>query len=276
MDTNKSAPCLPQSDRSTSVAAGHWVLARAGKRVLRPGGLKLTNRMLDAAGLSGKKVLEFAPGLGRTATLMLERGIASYTGVDQDPDAAARVQAAVGPKGTVVNANAQSTGLEAESAQVVVGEAMLSMQGDKGKREIIVEAFRLLEPGGCYAIHELGLTPDSIDVELADQLRRRLARTIRVNARPLTRSEWCELLEQAGFCIEWVGYEPMALLSLRRNLADEGVGGVVRILRNVARDKELRRRVLDMRATFNDYRDNLTGIAIVARKPATNLEEKEI
>lgn len=96
------------------------MLARAGKRVLRPGGLKLTNRMLDAAGLSGKKVLEFAPGLGRTSTLMLDRGIASYTGVDQDPDAAARVQAAVGPMGTVVNANAQSTGLEAESAQMVL------------------------------------------------------------------------------------------------------------------------------------------------------------
>ena len=207
---------------------------------------------------------------------MLERGIASYTGVDQDPDAVARVQAAVGPRGRVVNANAQSTGLEAESAQVVVGEAMLTMQGDKGKQEIIAEAFRLLEPGGCYAIHELGLTPDSIGAELADQLRRRLARTIRVNARPLTRSEWCALLEQAGFSIEWVGYEPMALLSPRRNLADEGVGGVVRILRNVARDKELRRRVLDMRATFNEYRDSLTGIAIVARKPTASLEEKEI
>ena len=153
---------------------------------------------------------------------------------------------------------------------------MLTMQGDKGKREIIAEAFRLLEPGGCYAIHELGLTPDSIGAELTDQLRRRLARTIRVNARPLTRGEWCALLEQAGFCIEWVGYEPMALLSPRRNLADEGVVGVMRIMRNVARDKELRRRVLDMRATFNKYRDNLTAIAIVARKPAANLEEKEI
>jgi hypothetical protein len=27
---------------------GHWVLARAGKRVLRPGGLELTRQMLDA------------------------------------------------------------------------------------------------------------------------------------------------------------------------------------------------------------------------------------
>ena len=67
----------------------------------------------------------------------------------------------------------------------------------------------------------------------------------------------------------------MALLSPRRTLADEGLVGVMRIMRNVARDRQLRRRVLDMRATFNEYRDNLTGIAIVARKPAASLEEKE-
>lgn len=267
MATSNVESRLPQSDRATSVAAGHWVLARAGKRVLRPGGLKLTNRMLDAADLPGKKVVEFAPGLGRTATIMLDKELTSYTGVDEDPDAVARAQAAIGSRGTVVTAQAQSTGLESESTEVVVGEAMLTMQGDKGKRSIISEAFRLLEPGGCYVIHELGLTPDSIDAELADQLRQRLARTIRVNARPLTRTEWCELLEQAGFSIEWVGFEPMALLSMRRNIADEGFSGVIRILRNVARDKNLRHRVLEMRALFKEYSENLTGIAIVARKP---------
>ena len=267
MGTNTSQPPLPQSDRSTNVAAGHWVLARAGKRVLRPGGLKLTNRLLDAAELQDKRVVEFAPGLGRTAAIMLERDIASYVGVDQDVDAVTRVQSVVGSRGTVVNASAESTGLESDSAQVVVGEAMLTMQGEKGKRAIIAEAFRLLESGGVYAIHELGLTPDTIDAELADQLRKRLAKTIRVNARPLTRREWCGLLEEAGFDIEWVGTEPMALLSMRRNLADEGFGGVLRILRNVARDRDLRHRVLEMRRTFNEYRDNLTGIAIIARKP---------
>ncbi|KGF24181.1 methyltransferase domain-containing protein [Corynebacterium sp. MSK044] len=267
MGTNGSQPPLPQSDRSTNVAAGHWVLARAGKRVLRPGGLKLTNRLLDAAELQDKRVVEFAPGLGRTATIMLERDIASYVGVDQDVDAVTRAQSVVGSRGTVVNASAESTGLERGSAQVVVGEAMLTMQGEKGKRAIIAEAFRLLEPGGLYAIHELGLTPDTIDAELADQLRKRLAKTIRVNARPLTRREWCGLLEESGFDIEWVGTEPMALLSMRRNLADEGFGGVFRILRNVVRDRDLRHRVLEMRRTFNEYRDNLTGIAIIARKP---------
>lgn len=44
---------------------GHWLLARAGKRVLRPGGLTLTRRMLNALNISGHdRVIEFAPGPG--------------------------------------------------------------------------------------------------------------------------------------------------------------------------------------------------------------------
>lgn len=157
-------PSIPQSDRSTKTAAGHWVLARAGKRVLRPGGLKLTTRMLDKADISGREVVEFAPGLGRTAKLIVDRGVSSYVGVDQDPDAVANVQDVVTPHGgKVINAQAQNTGLPDASADVVIGEAMLTMQGEKGKDEIVAEAFRLLAPGGCYAIHELGLTPNDID-----------------------------------------------------------------------------------------------------------------
>ena len=240
---------LPQSDRSTSTAAGYWVLARAGKRVLRPGGLKLTKRMLSAANMQGKKIVEFAPGLG--------------------PAAVARVEAIVKPHGgTVINAKAQETGLSSESAEVVVGEAMLTMQGEKAKAEIAAEAFRLLKPGGRYAIHELGLTPNDIDPELADGLRKQLARTIRANARPLTENEWRAVLTNAGFEVEWRGFAPMASLSLRRNLADEGLLGVARIIRNLIRDKDLRARVLQMRSTFNKYRDHLTGIAIVAKKPS--------
>lgn len=42
---NGSLP-LPQSDRDVEHLQGHWLLARIGKRVLRPGGKKLTGRML--------------------------------------------------------------------------------------------------------------------------------------------------------------------------------------------------------------------------------------
>lgn len=49
---------------------GHWVLAAAGKRVLRPGGLALTQRMLEALAIGPQdRVVEFAPGLGVTARM---------------------------------------------------------------------------------------------------------------------------------------------------------------------------------------------------------------
>ena len=57
---------LPISQRPASTAPGHWVLARVGKRVLRPGGLELTLQMLSNARLTGARVVEFAPGLGRS------------------------------------------------------------------------------------------------------------------------------------------------------------------------------------------------------------------
>ena len=62
-----SAVPLPYADRPIAIAPGHWVLARAGKRVLRPGGAALTADMLDHARLAGADVVELAPGLGRTA-----------------------------------------------------------------------------------------------------------------------------------------------------------------------------------------------------------------
>jgi hypothetical protein len=41
---------------------GHWVLARLGKRVLRPGGLQLTRKMLKALRIRrADDVVEFDP-----------------------------------------------------------------------------------------------------------------------------------------------------------------------------------------------------------------------
>lgn len=212
--------------------------------------------------------MEFAPGLGKTAEQIIENNIASYTGIDSDEAAVTRITGITAPvNGKVRQAQAQETGLEDNSADVVIGEAMLTMQGEKNKEAIIAEARRILRPGGRYAIHELALVPDDIDPEYADGLRRKLAQVIRVNARPLTVKEWTNLLEQAGFEVEEVNTAPKLLLSTRRNIADEGVLGVLKILRNVLRDKDLRARVLEMRQTFNEYKQYLAGIGIIARLP---------
>ena len=262
-----SQNALPISQRPASTAPGHWVLARVGKKVLRPGGLELTLQMLSDAKLTGSRVVEYAPGLGRTASEILAARPASYTGIEKDPVAAKQVAELVGARGTVVNADAAETGLDAGSADVVVGEAMLTMQGEKAKRAIISEAVRLLAPGGRYAIHELAVQPDNIDEELHTRIRQDLARAIHVNARPLTCEQWAELLEECGLVVETIQTAPMALLDFSRNVRDEGFVQTLRIIRNVLSDRELRERVLGMRKTFRTYQQWMCGVTIVARKP---------
>ncbi len=77
----------------TARMPGHWLLARLGKCVLRPGGVELTRRMLSALSVSPQDdVVEFAPGLGLTARAVLECNPRTYTAVEQDAQAAERIR----------------------------------------------------------------------------------------------------------------------------------------------------------------------------------------
>ena len=257
-------------DRDEAHLQGHWLLAKLGKKVLRPGGKKLTNWMIDNANPTNKRVVEFAPGLGITAAEILDRNPKTYTGVDQDPDAATATtlstkQARLGIPTEVINGVASDTGLPAGSADLVVGEAMLTMQGEKGKAAIVSEANRILATGGRYAIHELLLTPNNVDQTVADNLRKALATTIKVNARPLTATEWSELLENNGFKVLSIKVAPMGLLQPKQMVADEGPR-VLKIMFNLARNPQARKRVLAMRKVFSENAQNLGAISIIAEK----------
>lgn len=267
MSIDKEGAALPFAQRRADDTPGHWLLARLGKRVLRPGGLGLTQRLLDRADIAGSDVVELGPGLGRSAAEITKLGPRSYIGVEKDEDAAQITAKRVAPHGQVVTADASDTGLPEVSADIVIGEAMLTMQSETAKQAIVAEAVRVLRPGGRYAIHELGLHPDELDPQFKTELQQAFARVIKVNARPLTIAEWRALLEGHGLIVEWTGTAPMELLKIRRNLADEGLRGTARIVRNVLRDPDARRRVLSMRALFRQHRDTLRGVAIVARRP---------
>ena len=171
---------LPFAGRRAEHAPGHWLLARLGKRVLRPGGQGLTRQLIEHARVAEADVVELAPGLGRTAAELCAGHPRSYVGVEKDEDAARLTERAVGTRGRVVNSDAADTGLPDASADVVIGEALLQM---------------------------------------------------------------------------------------RRNLADEGVGGTLRIIVNLVRDPDARRRVLAMRSLFRRHQSVLRGFALVAVKP---------
>jgi SAM-dependent methyltransferase len=266
--SRRRAPVVaPLGSRAAATVAGHWLLARLGKRVLRPGGARLTRALLTGTTLAGADVVELAPGLGRTAADIIAHRPRSYVGVEGDREAARTVAQVVEGVGRVQLADAAATGLPGGCADVVIGEAMLSMQTDTTKEAIVAEAVRLLRPGGRYGIHELALTPDTIADETKATIVQGLARAIRVNARPLTVAEWQQLLAGHGLVIDKVLTAPMALLQPRRLVADEGPWGAVRFAVNVLTRTDARRRVLEMRRTFRRHRAHLAAVGLIAHKP---------
>jgi SAM-dependent methyltransferase len=264
-----STPCvLDQRSPPLAKMPGHWLLARMGKRVLRPGGLELTHKLVTALQIGAEdEVVEFAPGLGTTARLTLGHHPLRYTAVERDESAARRVrQILTGPDQRCVIGLAEDTGLPAESATAVYGEAMLSMQMAATKDRIVAEAARLLRPGGRYGVHELCLVPDDIDDSTTAAIGRDLSEHIHVGVRPLTAAGWQALLESHGFEITYEARAPMQLLELGRIVRDEGWSGAARFLFNVLRSPAARRRIESMRQVFRRHREHLAAIVLVGHK----------
>ncbi|HRN55567.1 MAG TPA: class I SAM-dependent methyltransferase [Agriterribacter sp.] len=247
---------------------GHWILAKMGKRVLRPGGRELTEILINNMNINpSDDVVEFAPGLGFTASLTCAKKPNSYTGVDKNKQAAGLALKSVNyNRARIIVADASDTTLPDACATKVYGEAMLTMQPSEHKKAIIREAARLLKPGGYYGIHELGLQPDHISDEVKQSVYKDLSANIRVHARPLTVTEWSRLLQEEGFEIVKIDTNPMALLELRRVLQDEGFFRMLKIMFNVMRYGDLRKRILQMRRIFRKHKNDMSAVAIIAKK----------
>ncbi len=259
---------LPGAKMAAAKMPGHWLLARLGKRVLRPGGLELTRSMLRALDIRpSDKVVEFAPGLGATMRLVLDFHPASYTGVEENEVAVDRIDSTLTSiRHKCLVGSATNTGLPDKSATVVYGEAMLTMQGAAQKCQIAREAARILQAGGRYGIHELCLVPDDLDESIKQEIQRVLCGAIHVGARPLTAAEWQVLLEAEGFNVRSQMLCPMRLLKADRLVQDEGLAGALRFAWNLYRDPEARHRVLAMRRVFAKYRPHLAAIVLVGIK----------
>lgn len=247
---------------------GHWILAKMGKKVLRPGGKELTIKMIDNLQIDAQdSIVEFAPGLGFTAAIALKKNPKSYTGVELNEEAASILRKKIKGENTrIIVGNAANSALENDSYDKVYGEAMLTMQSDQKKSEIIKEARRLLKKGGFYGIHELGLQPDNIGEDVKSEIQRALAHTIKVNARPLTVKEWTALLEKEGFRAIKTSTNPMHLLEKKRIIADEGFFRTLKIVFNILTHPKARKRILAMRKVFRKYENQLNAVSIVAQK----------
>ncbi len=252
----------------------HWLMARLGKRVLRPGGLETTRWLIDRAAISpADDVVELAPGLGRTAMLIVARRPRTYTGVERDRDAARTAERTLVGAGyqpvRVLHGDAAAVPLDDRSASIVIGEAMLSMQTAANKRAIMAQAYRLLRSGGRYLIHELAVEGDNIDSARLTAIQADLSESIHVGVRIGTMQDWLGWLEQAGFVIEHTKTVPMRLLEPGRLIRDEGVAGAAGFVVNALRTPGAAHRLRSVRRTFRRHAPYLRAVGVVARRPPT-------
>jgi SAM-dependent methyltransferase len=259
---------VPGARLDPATMPAHWLLARLGKKVMRPGGLPVTYALLAGLGIGpDDDVVDLAPGLGVTVRLVHEAGPASFRGLERSEVEAERARRlSGGVPYTCVVAEPEDTGLAGGSASVVYGEAVLSLETDATKRKIIAEAARLLRPGGRLGLHELLLRPDDLPDPKKREIEDQLTRTLRVRARPLTLPEWKALLDEGGFEVTFASAAPLLLLSPPTFVRDEGLGGTVRFVGRTVRQPVAVKRMSVIWKVFRRYRQHLGAVALVARK----------
>lgn len=239
-------------------------LAKMGKKVLRPGGIRLSQTLLENVSVTARSVLEFAPGRGATANLIIKERPLTYHGIEHHADFAAMLHFKNDDYRVVVG-SAHRTCLAANSRDVAIGEAFLSLQADAPKEQILKEACRVLRPGGFYLLHELTIA-DGITPEKHTQLLRDMKDVLKVNASPLRTAEWVALAQRTGFAVVHAFEEPMALLNRKRMIQDEGFLNVLRVLANVLIHRGALKRIRAIRSLFTTNKNNLNAIGLILQK----------
>jgi len=227
MSKSQTVPEINFSDPSTMPI--YALLIQMGKKVLRPGGMGLTRRMLEMLNINASdEVVEFAPGTGDTAKIVLSYQPALYTAIERDQDLVKFVSSYLdGSNQQCLLGRAEETGLPDSSCSVVYGEAMMNMMPNDTKQMVIDESARILKLGGRYGFHEVYLKPDDID----DIKRDEIAQAFRAATR-----------------------------------VDEGFFGALRFVSKLVGYPAARKRLLAMRSALRKYENYISAVTFVSKK----------
>ncbi len=248
-----------------ATAPGHQVLAAAGKRILRPGGKAATEQLFTWADFQpGETVLELAASFGESAIAIAKRFNVRVVGVEKNPDSVAKARenikaAGLSDRVTIIEGDIFQLDKITDKFNYVLAEAILTMQSDAGKAKILSAIKNHLKPGGKFLSHEMLVRSNESEV------RKSLSQTIRVNANPLTLSEWETACREASLTLQQQQTGTMGLLNLGQMVRDEGLLGTVKIAWNVLTNPNLRQRVLQMRRNFQKYRNDIGYIVFWAK-----------
>jgi cyclopropane fatty-acyl-phospholipid synthase-like methyltransferase len=248
-----------------STAPGYRVLAAAGKKILRPGGKLATEQLFAWADFKpGETVLELASSYGESAIAIAKRFNVSVVGVEQDPDSVAKARANIEVAGlsdyiSIVEGDIFQLDRITDKFDYVLAEAILTMQSNPGKAKILSMICDRLKPSGKFLAHELLVRSNEA------QVRKSLSQAIRVNANPLSLTEWEAACENAGLTLQQQQTGSMKLLNLSQMIRDEGLLRTVKIAWNILTNPSLRHRILQIRSSFQQHQNQLGYIVFWAK-----------
>ncbi|KXT85846.1 class I SAM-dependent methyltransferase [Streptococcus oralis] len=245
--------------------AGHKFLAKLGKKRLRPGGKRATDWLIEQGGFSKDTlVLEVACNMGTTAIELAQRFGCKIVAVDMDSKALELAKenakkAGVAELVTFERANAMKLPYKEQHFDIVLNEAMLTMQAEAAKKKCVQEYLRVLKPGGIVLTHDVLLKQEK------ETVRQELSSAINVNVGPLTESGWRCLMQEAGYASVATYTGDMTLMKLSGMVYDEGWLGTLKICLNACK-KENRKQFWTMYKMFQKNKEELGFIAMASRK----------
>jgi SAM-dependent methyltransferase len=171
------------------------VIELSGIEMLHPGGMAMTRRAGEVAGLvPGIRMLDVSSGRGTQAIFYARQFGVDITGVDLSEEmvrAATRSAARAGVADRVRFRQGDSQRLPFASGtfDVVVNECAVGIPEDS--QAVLDEMLRVVRPGGAVVFHESTWLASPSPAE-KDEVAERYGTT------PLERTEWIEMLERAG------------------------------------------------------------------------------
>jgi ubiquinone/menaquinone biosynthesis C-methylase UbiE len=166
-----------------------------GIETLHPGGMALTKRTAELAGLrEGLNVLDVSSGRGTQSLYYAKEFNVDIVGIDIDEDmvkTASQEAIKNGLEKQVIfqKGDSQQLPFQDNSFDVVINECAVGIPDDS--QEVLNEMVRVVKPGGSIVIHE-----STWKKKLTDKEKEEFSE--RYGTTPLELNEWISLLEKAG------------------------------------------------------------------------------